>query len=87
VEVQDALAWALHKSGRDRQALRVERQVMRLGMRNAVFAFHAGMIQQSLGMRAAARADLTRALRICPYFNPVQAPIARQALARLGGAA
>jgi tetratricopeptide (TPR) repeat protein len=85
LEVQDADAWALHKSGRDAQALRVEHVAMRPGMANALFFFHAGMIERSLGLHAQARADLARALRICPYFNPLLAPVARDTLRILGG--
>ena len=85
VEVKDALAWALHRTGRDAAALRAEHAALRIGMRNALFRYHAGMIERSLGMPTQARTDLATALRINPYFNPLQAPVARRALAGLGG--
>jgi lipoprotein NlpI len=58
---------------------------MATGMRNALFAYHRGMIENALGQRTAARHDLSQALAIDPAFNPLQAPIARATLDRLGG--
>lgn len=85
VLVADALAWALHKNGRDSEALQFAATANRLGWQNATFAYHRGMIESALGQRAAARADLTEALRINPDFSFLQAPIARRALASLTG--
>lgn len=86
LEMQDALAWALHRTGRDPAALRTEALAMRPGMRNALLFFHRGMIEKSLGRKSAARRDLATALAINPQFNPLQAPVARHALISLGGA-
>ncbi len=86
VFVADALGWALHRVGRDGEALGFARTATRLGTRNALFYYHLGMIEKSLGQRTAARGDLARALALHPYFNPLQAPIARRALAEVGGA-
>ena len=83
VEMDDAYAWALHAAGRDQQAQRWSTRAMRLGTRNALFAFHAGMIERSLGHRGAARALLVEALSINPHFSPIHAPEARRALAAL----
>jgi len=55
-------------------------------MSNALFAYHRGMIEKSLGMKSAAVASLLRALRINPYFSTLLAPKARAALAQLKGA-
>jgi len=60
---------------------------MALGYRNALFAFHAGMIQAKLGDRLQARRLLTEALDINPHFSIQYAPVAHAALAKLGGAA
>jgi tetratricopeptide (TPR) repeat protein len=87
VLVADALAWALHVNGRDADAHGYARQATALGERNAVLLFHRGMIERSLGQRDEARRDLSEALRINPYFSVLQAPVARAALAGLGGAA
>lgn len=71
--VADALAWALHRGGRDRDALHYENLAMRLGMRNALFWFHRGVIERALGRRGASDNDLRTALRIDPYFSPLRA--------------
>jgi tetratricopeptide (TPR) repeat protein len=86
IEMDDAYAWALHRMGQDRAALAYSRKATALGMRNALFFYHRGMIELSLGRQAAARADLSLALTINPYFNPLAAPAAHAALARLSGA-
>jgi tetratricopeptide (TPR) repeat protein len=78
VLVADALAWALHANGRDAEALPYARAATRFGWRNALFAYHRGMIENALGQRSAARADLAAALAVNPHFNPLAAPIARR---------
>jgi tetratricopeptide (TPR) repeat protein len=83
VEMDDAYAWALHKNGRDAQALVYSLKATSLGMRNALFYFHQGMIEAGLGRRTVARADLSLALAINPHFNPLQAPVAQVELTRL----
>ncbi|WP_326670767.1 tetratricopeptide repeat protein [Streptomyces sp. NBC_01257] len=80
LDSQDALAWALHTNGQDEEALTVSDKALALGTRNALFHYHRGMIQQSLGNTDAARDDLTKALAINPHFNPLHAPKARAAL-------
>lgn len=80
LDSQDALAWALHVNGQDKEALIASKKALALGTRNALFHYHRGMIQQSLGNTDAARDDLTRALAINPHFNPLHAPKARAAL-------
>lgn len=85
VEMQDAYAWALHRNGHDAEALTWASKATATGMRNALFAFHQGMIESSLGQTAAARADLAAALAIDPHFSPLQVPVARATLATLGG--
>jgi tetratricopeptide (TPR) repeat protein len=83
VEMEDAYAWALHKNGRNEEALAFARKATGVGTRNALFFFHRGMIEADLGHRDSARADLAEALRINPHFNPLQAPVARAVLTRL----
>jgi hypothetical protein len=51
-----------------------------------LFSYHKGAIELALGKRAAARADLGRALALNPYFSPIHAGAARTALDSLGGA-
>ena len=78
--VADAYAWALHKSGNDHLALTYARFATSLGLRNATYYFHKGVIEHSLGEQAAARSDLNRAVQINPYFSPLHAPEARALL-------
>ncbi|HST84791.1 MAG TPA: hypothetical protein VLL08_23840 [Kineosporiaceae bacterium] len=78
--VADALGWALHRAGRDREALGYAARANRVGRRNATYRYHLGMIELALGHRAAARLDLERALQINPYFSVLQATVARRAL-------
>ncbi len=85
VQVDDALAWALHVNGRDREAIAQARQAARTGYRNAMFLYHRGMIERALGLRSEARRSLAAALDLNPYFSPLLAPRARAALADLGG--
>jgi len=82
--MQDAAAWAMHRNGDDTGALAASNASLALGMRNALFHYHRGMIQFALGDTDAARADLTTALAINPAFNPLAAPIATATLAEIG---
>jgi len=82
--VADAYAWALHAVGKDADALVKAQEATRLGYQSALLYFHRGMIEKALGMKAAARASLTKALAVNPHFSPLQGPQARSALAELG---
>lgn len=84
VRTYDAYAWALHSAGRDQEALTAIETALALGTRNASFFFHSGMIKLALGDAAGARADLTEALEINPYFDPLDSVIAAQTLETLG---
>jgi tetratricopeptide (TPR) repeat protein len=85
IDAADALGWALHAAGRDSEALPYAQQATALGTRNASFLYHRGIIEQSLGMTPQARATLTSAMATNPYFSPLFAPKAQQALTALGG--
>jgi len=82
--VQDAYAWALHKSGRSAEALPIARKAQRLGTRLPYLRYHLGVIEAAVGERAAARRSLSIALDLNPTFNPLQAPAARKLLKSLG---
>jgi tetratricopeptide (TPR) repeat protein len=84
IVMYDAYAWALHRNGRDVEALTAMNTAMATGMKSAVFHFHRGMIEMSLGKADDARVDLRQALDINPAFNPLDVPLAKAALARLG---
>lgn len=81
----DALAWALHVSGRDAEALKFANAALALGVQPATFLFHRGMIQAELGKDEAAVRDLRAALKTNPNFSVLHAATARETLARLGG--
>ncbi|MEU3498670.1 hypothetical protein ABZ747_34910 [Kitasatospora cineracea] len=81
--VADALAWALHRTGADREALGYTDLALAHGWRDALFHYHRGEIERALGRTADARTDLSQALATDPQFNPLQAPQARSALAAL----
>ncbi|MFH9175107.1 tetratricopeptide repeat protein [Streptomyces albogriseolus] len=87
-EVADALGWALHRAGEHEEALpfavRATEGTEGGGVRSALFAYHRGMIEDSLERYGAARRHLAEALRINPWFSPLHAPRAKEALARLG---
>ena len=82
--VQDAYAWALYRNGRFTEALEQSNAALALGTRSARYHFHAGMIHKALGQDAAARDELTTALAINPRFDPIDVPVATDALAELG---
>ena len=74
----DAYAWALHRAGRDAQALAMSQRALSTGARNALFLFHRAAIESSLHQRDAARKDARAALAINATFNPLLAPAARE---------
>jgi tetratricopeptide (TPR) repeat protein len=88
IAVADALGWALHRAGQDREALRYARiatdKAHGGGVRSALYAYHLGMIERGLEQHAPARRHLQEALRINPYFSPSRVRAAREALAALG---
>ncbi|MFE2037706.1 hypothetical protein ACFXBB_31600 [Streptomyces scopuliridis] len=69
VIVADTLGWALHRVGRDAEALTYARRATDTGWRNALFRYHRGAIEQKLGMAEAA-GHLREAAAINPYFSP-----------------
>jgi len=79
--VADALAWALHVSGRDAEALPYADQALKLGTRSASLLFHRGAIKAALGDKAGASADLSAALAQNPHFSVRYAPEASRLLA------
>jgi tetratricopeptide (TPR) repeat protein len=83
VDVADTLGWALHLSGKDREALKYARLAYGSGARSATYAYHLGMIEKALGDRAAARTHLERALDLNPHFSVSAADWARRALTEL----
>lgn len=83
VRAADALAWVLHRLGRDRDALTHVKEALRLGSIDPILRYHAGVIEAALGDVAAARRDLGRAVATDPGFSATGAADARRILATL----
>lgn len=84
VHVADALAWALHQDGRDREALPIARAATRLGSPEAKFWIHRGTVEAALGMTSEARTHLERGLATDPGLSPWQRDQAQATLSRIG---
>ncbi|MGA4842916.1 tetratricopeptide repeat protein [Streptomyces sp. G45] len=82
VHTADALAWALHARGRDREALAYARRATATGFREASFFYHRGVIERGARSPGAGRTWLRRALALNPGFSPTAA---RGAARLLGG--
>ncbi len=83
IHASDVLAWTLYRAGKYREALLSARQALRLGTKDALMFFHAGMISYRLGERKQARDDLERTLSLNPYFSVRYAPEAERVLKEL----
>lgn len=79
----DALAWALYRDGHFSEARALIREALKLGTQDAMLHYHAGMIALQFDAHEA-RQHLQTALAINPYFSVYHAPIAEQALMKLG---
>lgn len=83
VRAADALGWALTRAGEPAQGLAYAQRALRLGSRDAVFLYHAGIAARDAGDTRAARRHLARALETNPRFSPLHAPRAERALESL----
>jgi tetratricopeptide (TPR) repeat protein len=84
IKAADALAWALHRVGRDAEAWTRSEEARRLGTPDAAAAYHAGVIADALGRGADDRELLTRALALDPGFSATAVADARDRLTALG---
>jgi predicted TPR repeat methyltransferase len=75
----------LFKAGDLRSAVRYSADALRLGTKDPILLYHAGMIERGAGNLRVARQRLTECLALNPEFNPLAAPIAQRTLAALGG--
>jgi tetratricopeptide (TPR) repeat protein len=83
VRAADALAWALHRLGRDDEARKRSKEALRLGSRDPILRYHAGAIAAALGKVAEARRDLETALATDPGFSATGAVEAARILASM----
>jgi Tfp pilus assembly protein PilF len=86
IHAADVLAWALYQTGDYTEAKAASQQALRLGTRDALMLYHAGMIALKLGETAQAEAYLSQALVLNPHFSLRYADQARQTLAELRAA-
>ncbi|MFI7383028.1 tetratricopeptide repeat protein [Streptomyces sp. NPDC049813] len=86
--VADALGWALHRAGRDGEAIALLRAATDSsrggGVRSGLLLYHRGVVERRLGLGGAARRHLREAVRIDPGFSPLFAPRVRRELLLLG---
>lgn len=81
----DALGWALHAAGRDRDAQVCADRALGINGQDPRFAWHAAAIAAALGQRERAVALLTDLLRRSPHFDPLQSRRAVSLLDSLRG--
>ncbi|MGW8883108.1 tetratricopeptide repeat protein [Streptomyces sp. NPDC055749] len=67
----DALGWALHRAGRDAEALVYVRKAAATGWKNALFRYHRGVVERELGLPEGER-HVREALALNPHFSPYQ---------------
>lgn len=79
----DALAWALYKTGKHEEAQKYSTEALKLGTKDSLKLFHAGMIALELGDKDQARAYLEQALAINPHFSILYAEEAGRVLETL----
>ena len=80
----DALAWALYKAGNYKEAQTYSAEALKLGTKDSLKLFHAGMIALELGNEGKAREYLAEALAINPHFSILYAETAQRTLETLG---
>jgi tetratricopeptide (TPR) repeat protein len=83
IKTMDALAWALYKNQHYDEAAAASVQARRLGTHDALFYFHAGMIERERGHIPQAIAFLRRAIEINPHFDVRHGPEAAELLREL----
>jgi tetratricopeptide (TPR) repeat protein len=83
IKASDVLAWTLYKAGQYEQAESAIRQALRLGTRDPLFLFHAGMIYYKGGHKEKAGEYLTLALKLNPQFSIRHAAEAKRILREL----
>jgi hypothetical protein len=80
VRSADALGWALTAAGHPRAGLAWAHRALRLGSRDPLFLYHAGMTARAAGARGQARTWLRRAVALNRRFSPLYGPRAERAL-------
>ncbi len=79
----DIYAWCLYKKGNYADAKKIIQEALRLKTKNALFFYHAGMIEKALGNKPAANGFLKKSLQTNAAFDLLQTEKAKQALQEL----
>lgn len=79
----DIYAWCLYKKGKLPEAKAAITEALRMKTKNALFFYHAGMIEKGLGNDKAAKDYLENALKLSPAFDILQTEKAKAALQEL----
>jgi tetratricopeptide (TPR) repeat protein len=80
IHAADALAWTLYKTGNYKEAQEYSSEAIRLGTRDPLKLFHAGMISKALGEKEQAHAYLQQAIDLNPHFSLLYADEAADSL-------
>lgn len=83
VEAYDTLAWALHLTGRHREASEAIDSALAQGSRSARLLYHAAAIADAVGDVERARTHLAESLALNPHFHPTEAITAARLSDRL----
>ena len=83
IKAADVLAWSFYKTGHYEEAQSAIEKALRLGTKEPLFLYHAGMIHYKAGQKSKAKEFLGRALALNPQFSIRHAPIARRVLQEL----
>ncbi len=83
VYAADILAWCLFKNGRFVEAQAKSQEALRIGTKDAVLLYHAGMIENALGNQTEAKRLLRSAIDLNPAFDLIQADVARKVLSAI----
>ena len=83
IHTADGLAWTLYKTGNLEEAQRLSTEALRLGTRDALKLFHAGMIAKGLGQIDQARIYLQATVDLNPHFSLLYSDLAAMTLKEL----
>ena len=83
VYTSDALAWALLKNGQPEKARDEAERALRLGTKDALMEYHAGLIYAAMGDTSKSEMHLRHALAINPNFHVMFAADAKRRLSAM----
>ena len=80
IHAADTMAWTLYKTGNYKEAQEYSSEALKLGTRDPLKLFHAGMISKALGDKEQARTYLQQAIDLNPHFSLLYADEAADSL-------